>query len=160
MSDLELREVGADEAPTVSRLIRAAFAEYEGQIHPPSGAHGETQERVMKKMESGRSALALLGGEPVGCVVYEPNDGYVYLGRLAVLPSHRRHGIGEALVRFVEERARALGSPRVQLGVRVALPHIQAWYESQGYVIVEEKYHPGFDEPTYYMMEKELSAEE
>ena len=160
MSDLELREVGAEESATVSRLIRSAFAEYDGQIHPPSGAHGETQERVLKKMESGRSVLAVLGGEPVGCVVYEPNDGYVYLGRLAVLPSHRRHGIGLALVRFVERKARALGTPRVQLGVRVALPHIQAWYESHGYAIVEEKYHPGFDEPTYYMMEKDVAGDE
>ncbi|HEX9372886.1 MAG TPA: GNAT family N-acetyltransferase [Roseiflexaceae bacterium] len=157
MNDLVLREATEDDLPIIVAIIRAAFAEYEGPPSPPSGVYRDSGERVLKKMESGRAALALLDGEPVGCAVYEPSEGYVYFGRLAVLPSYRHHKIGAALVSYVEERGRQIGMQYVRLGVRSGLPQLREWYELAGYALVEECFMPGFDEPIYVMLEKDVS---
>ena len=77
-----------------------------------------------------------MGGTPAGCVLYEVNPDHVYLFRLAVLPAHRRQGLGRALVESVEARARERGLRRVRLGVRVALPGQRASYERLGYRFV------------------------
>jgi ribosomal protein S18 acetylase RimI-like enzyme len=83
---------------------------------------------------------------------------YVDLFRLAVLPSHRRRGVGRALVEYVETRALALGIPRVQLGVRMALPVNRGYYERLGYRFLEARAHSGYAEPTYVILEKKLSG--
>ena len=66
----------------------------------------------------------------------------------------RSYGVGQALTEYVERRARALGIPRVQLGVRTALPHLQAYYERLGYHVVRYEAHEGYAVPTYVVMEK------
>ena len=43
-----------------------------------------------------------------------------------------------------------------RLGVRVALPHLLERYERLGYRMYEERFHEGYSEPTYLMMEKFL----
>ena len=53
----------------------------------------------------------------------------MYLGRLAVLPTFRQHGIGHALVAAVEQKAQAAGYTKVSLSVRTALPANRAFFE-------------------------------
>jgi ribosomal protein S18 acetylase RimI-like enzyme len=156
MSICELREATEADAATVAALIRGAFEEFRGQLDPPSGAHHETEEKVRKKMASVRAVLAFADGAAAGCVLYERGEGHVYLSRLSVLPAYRRRGLARALIGYVEERARALGLRRVRLGVRTALPQQQAYYQRLGYRPAEAHAHPGYKEPTYLMMEKEL----
>jgi ribosomal protein S18 acetylase RimI-like enzyme len=152
-----LREATEADAETVASILRAAFEEYRGRIDPPSGAHAETGETVREKMKSACVILALAGGEAAGCIYCQPGEGYLYFSRLAVLPAHRRQGLGRALIEHIEERARAMRLPRVRLGVRVVLDHQRAYYERLGYRVVESATHPGYTEPTYVFMEKETS---
>ena len=156
MSEIVLREATDDDIPSIVRVTRAAFEEYTGWLNPPSGAPNETPEKVRAKLASGSGVLALIGDWVVGSVYYNAEAEYVYLGRLAVLPKYRGRGIGTALVAEVERRARELGLARVRLGVRVALPHLRVLYERLGYQVYQERYHEGFTEPTYLMMEKLL----
>jgi iron complex transport system substrate-binding protein len=149
-----LREATAADIPTLLRLIHTAFAEYEGQLDPPSGAHAETLESLSNALHFGSAALASVDGEIGGCVFYSPKDGHVYIGRLAVLPAFRRFGVGKSLMRYAEQRAGELGFRRVQIGVRLALPHLHAYYENLGYVRVRDETHPGYKKPTYTVMEK------
>jgi len=79
-----------------------------------------------------------------------------YRGRLSVLPAFRQHGVGLALVTYVEQQAKALGAQRVQLGVRIALPYLQAYYERLGYRVVCYETHEGYTEPTSVVMEKQV----
>jgi len=152
-----LREAICDDAPTIVAVLQAAFEEYRGRLDPPSGAHGETVEKVRDVMRTACSVLALDGDQVVGCVFYTPEDEHIDLFRLAVLPAHRRRGVGRTLVEYVESRALALGIPRVQLGVRVALPRNRAYYERMGYRFLEARTHEGYVEPTYMILVKTLT---
>ncbi len=100
--------------------------------------------------------IAFLGPEAVGCVFYWLEDTQIYLGRLAVLPQHRKRGVARALIGYVEQRARLRGIPRVQLGTRIILARLRAYYAQLGYREVRFAAHEGYNEPTYVVMEKEV----
>jgi N-acetylglutamate synthase-like GNAT family acetyltransferase len=137
--DLVLREATEDDLPTVMVVLRAAFGE-----------------DMLKQIDQGRTVVALVDAELVGCVAFEPNDEHVYLGRIAVSQPHRHHGIGGALLHHVEVSARQLGTPCVRLAVSARETHLRDWYERAGYVLVEECFFPGFEEPAYIILEKDV----
>jgi ribosomal protein S18 acetylase RimI-like enzyme len=157
---LSLREATEQDAATLLRVMQAAFAEYLGQLDPPSGVHRETVESIRQKLQTGRAALALIEDEAVGCVFYRREQSHVYLSRLSVLPRFRNRGVGAFLIRYVESYAAACRLPCVQLGVRLRLPHLLSYYERLGYRVVEYKAHEGYAEPTYVLMEKRIGREE
>ncbi|WP_067572004.1 GNAT family N-acetyltransferase [Nocardia acidivorans] len=74
--------------------------------------------------------LARLDGQPMGAgrLLVRENTGV--LGRLAVLPESRGTGMGVALVRAIEERARARGLGAIELHSQT---HAQGFYERLGY---------------------------
>jgi GNAT superfamily N-acetyltransferase len=159
MSSVTLREATDADIPALLAVLMAAFEEYRDQLDPPSGAHDETEKRLRGTLRGAHAVLAHVGGEPVGCVFYAPMGDYVDLFRLAVLPGHRRHGIGRALIEYVEGRALAIGITCVQLGVRTALPGNRAYYERLGYRFREARAHSGYAEPTYVILEKRLTRD-
>lgn len=151
---ITLRPATAADAPMLAETIRTIFGAYEGALNPPSSAPNETAETVAAKIAKGGGLLAYVDEQFAGCVLFYPDDGRVYLGRLAVLPDYRKHGIGGALVHAVEGWARDAGFPAVILAVRIVLPKNRAFFEKHGYRVVEEKFHPGFDKPTFLLLEK------
>lgn len=138
------------------QVIQTAFEEYRGKLDPPSGVFKETVADIQHKVREGGGFLAFVESEIAGGVVYEPRDGYLYLGRLAVLPNFRGQGISRALVEAVEQAARQLNLPRVRVGVRIVLPDNVAMFERLGYEIVSYDIHPGYTEPTYISMDKNV----
>jgi GNAT superfamily N-acetyltransferase len=153
-----LREATPEDAGVLLRLMLAAFKEYDGLLDPPSAAHDETVETVLKRLINGSAALATVEGDPAGFVFYEPRDTHLYFSRLSVLPGFRNSGVGRALIDYVEGRAREVGAAGVRLGVRVQLPHLIARYERLGYRITQHMTHPGYRQPTYVYMEKVLAS--
>lgn len=151
-----LREATYDDIPTLVTLIHTAFEEYRGRLEPPSGAHRETVQSIGTYLQQGRAVVALLHDQAIGCVCYHQEGEHVYFGRLSVLPAFRHHGVGLALIAYVEQQARALGAQRVQLGMRIALPHLQVYYERLGYHVVRYETHEGYTEPTSVVMEKQV----
>jgi tRNA threonylcarbamoyladenosine biosynthesis protein TsaE len=109
---LVLREANESDAETLLALIQAAFAEYIGNIDPPSSAPDETIEGIRAKLESAMAVLALVDDTPAGCVFIQVEKEHLYLFRLAVHPGYRRRGIGRSLIEFVEHRAIAMGGRR------------------------------------------------
>ena len=156
MNDLVLREGGDVDVTTIVSIIHLAFQEYDGRLDPPSGAHRETPEKILDRLATDRPVLALLGERAIGCVFYRAEQDHMYFGRLAVLPPYRGRGIGDALIAYVEARARDFGLPCVRLGVRVVLPNLRARYERLGYRLLEERRHKGYSQTTYLIMEKVL----
>jgi predicted N-acetyltransferase YhbS len=153
---IDLRVATAADLPTLLTLVHQAFEEYRGRLDPPSGAHAETLDTLRGALDTGRALLAWVDGQPVGCVFYHREGDHVYLGRLSVLEPFRGKGVGGALTDGVERRARAMGAPRVEIGVRTALPALRAYYERRGYRVVRHEAHPGYAAPTFVVMHKEL----
>lgn len=156
MNDITLRQASEADIPTIVAITQAAFREYEGLLDPPSSVRDETPERVRAKLAEGVGLLACLGEQAVGSVYYAPRDGHAYMGRLAVLPEFRGHGVGLALIAEVERRARGLGLPALRIGVRMALPHLHGFYGRLGYRVIAEHSHPGYAVITFLTMEKNL----
>jgi GNAT superfamily N-acetyltransferase len=113
--------------------MQAAFEEYRGVLEPPSGAHDEAVADVDRAMADGGAVLAWDGDEPVGSARFAMFPERVYVGRVSVLPSHRRRGIATAMMRWVEELARQAGRACVEIAVRASLPSNVRLYESLGY---------------------------
>lgn len=157
-NDPHLREAVDEDVQTLVAVVRAAFEEYQGQLDPPSGAHSETVETFRQKLTTGHAAVVEIGGDIAGCVFYEAGNDFMYLDRLAVLPAYRRQGLGRKLIEYVEAQARTLGLKRMRLGVRVVLKGNRAYYERMGYRLAEYKSHAGHSEPTYALLEKEISS--
>ncbi|WP_458688683.1 GNAT family N-acetyltransferase [Nocardia tengchongensis] len=74
--------------------------------------------------------LGRLDGKPAGAARLLVRDGIGVLGRLAVLAETRGTGLGVALVRAIEERARARGLGAIELHSQT---HAVGFYEKLGY---------------------------
>jgi predicted GNAT family N-acyltransferase len=102
-------------------------------------------------------ALALLDGKPVGCGRYvahgnEVKPGEVKIGRMAVLPNLRTHGIGREILLFLMRIARERGYRRAILHAQMTA---EGFYLKNGYTPVGEV----FEEAgiAHRAMERELS---
>jgi predicted GNAT family N-acyltransferase len=75
-----------------------------------------------------RHALAVDGaGEAIGCGRLLP-DGHI--GRMAVLPAWRGHGVGQALLRFLMALGRELGHRELLLNAQT---HALGFYAREGF---------------------------
>lgn len=79
--------------------------------------------------------LATLGGRPVGCGRFVAHDGYVKIGRMAVLAELRGGGIGRAILEFLMDRARERGLGKAVLHAQLSA---EGFYLKSGYVPVGE----------------------
>jgi ribosomal protein S18 acetylase RimI-like enzyme len=156
-NQVSLQEVVTADLPVLLTVLHAAYAEYLGKLDPPSGAHKETVESLRQKLATAHAVKAVVDQTIVGCVFYEDELANVYLSRLAVLPGHRGLGIARRLVAHVEQYAMAWRMPRVTLGVRLQMLSNIAYYTKLGYRITGYGCHPGYSEPTFARMAKNLS---
>jgi ribosomal protein S18 acetylase RimI-like enzyme len=79
--------------------------------------------------------VAEADGAVVGTVMggYDGHRGWVYA--VAVLPSHRRLGIGASLMSAVESRLAALGCGKLNLQLRVGNHEAEAFYRRLGFEV-------------------------
>jgi ribosomal protein S18 acetylase RimI-like enzyme len=77
--------------------------------------------------------VGLVADEVVGTVMggYEGHRGWI--NYLAVHPSQRRRGFGEALMLAVEQRLRDRGCPKINLQIRTGNTAVSAFYRAIGY---------------------------
>ena len=157
---LELRPADIADAPVLLHLIHAAFEELRGRLEPPSGAHAESVASLQALFVRGEhAALATVDGAAAGCVFYVRTGVEQYAHRLAVLPEHRRAGVGRALMAHIEQRAAAAGCAYVRVGVRLALPANLAFFKRLGYAKIVEDHHRGCAAPTFAHLVKELGPQ-
>jgi len=64
----------------------------------------------------------------------EADPDVCYLGRLSVLPRHRRKGYGEALVNYIFDQAKTIGYRRVEIGIISKHRKLKNWYKKFGFV--------------------------
>ena len=154
---LSIRAADLADAPAIAAVIRAAFEPYRGRLQPTPSALSETPETIAARLAKGRGFVAEASGRIVACILTVANSAEeLYVGRLAVDPEWQGRGIATRLMAVAEEMAGKNGFAFLSLGVRLALTGNRALFEKLGFRFHSEERHPGFTEPTYIFMRKEL----
>jgi ribosomal protein S18 acetylase RimI-like enzyme len=128
-------------ARSLSPAERAALfnAAYEGYLLP---FHVDEQQLAFMDdafdLDLDASRIAFRDGEPVGLGNLGLRGEEAWIGGLGMVPSARRSGIGEALMRGLHEQARQRGVRRVWLEVIVENTGALALYEKLGYELVQD----------------------
>jgi N-acetylglutamate synthase-like GNAT family acetyltransferase len=74
-------------------------------------------------------------GKIVGALILQPRAGDMLLWSIAADPTAQGSGLGGALLRATDERARQLGLPVVRLYTGTLLRHLVEWYGRHGYAV-------------------------
>jgi len=79
--------------------------------------------------------VGVLDGRLIATVLagYDGVRGWIY--HLAVAPTHRRHGVGSAMMRAAERRLHALGCPKINLQIYRTNAEVVRFYERLGYAV-------------------------
>jgi mycothiol synthase len=79
--------------------------------------------------------VARVGGVPVACGFLDPLDRLA-MGDIAVVPEHRRNGVGSAMLAELSARARAYGKDSLQGEVKESDAESRGFLERRGFVKV------------------------
>ncbi|MER7276481.1 GNAT family N-acetyltransferase [Dactylosporangium sp. NPDC000244] len=142
-----VRATAADAAVTEA-VVAAAFAGYVPRIgRPPAPMTADYPALIA-------AGHVWLGADPdpVGVLVLVPMPDHLLLDTVAVHPAAQGRGVGAALLRFAEERARALGLPEIRLYTNAAMHENLAYYPRRGYRETRRATEAGFHR-VYYTKE-------
>jgi ribosomal protein S18 acetylase RimI-like enzyme len=129
MTELAIEPYRAAHFADVSALWREAFPD-----DPPWNA-AEVAIPAKLAVQPELFLVALDGPRAIGSIMagYDGHRGWLYA--VAVRASHRRRGIGAALVRAAEARLHGLGCRKINLQVRATNRAVVEFYERLGYAI-------------------------
>jgi len=100
--------------------------------HPSNCAENWIEATMAKGV---RYYLLIAEDRPCGCVGLElARPKVFYLERLAVLPSDRRQGYGQALVEYAIQEAVKAGCQRLEIGIIAEHVELRCWYEKLGFI--------------------------
>lgn len=163
--EIRLRPAEHSDAGAIAGLIRAAFAGPAEITDPKPSALRENADSVLATLVAGGGAVAVVDdsmvgrivGRMVGAVLWQPRDGGLYFGRLAVAPDCQGRGIARRLLELVEAEARARNLPCLKLSTRLVWTGNRRLFASLGFVETAQHAHPGYAAPTFVDMEKQLA---
>lgn len=139
----------------IVHLIRD-LDEYLGRLYPSECNHLMDVDALQKPHV--RVFVATVpDGEAVGCCALCHHGDYGELKRMYVQPTHRRSGIGGALLRRVEQEARASGLSKLRLETGISQPEAIRLYAYHGFVRCGA-FGSYPDDPMSIFMEKDLTG--
>lgn len=100
---------------------------------PPGIAYSKTMLRYFLAQAGAQCLVALDGGKIMGFILSEENPPLAHIITLDVAESHRRHGVGTALVRESEANLRFRGVRTVLLETATSNEAGIAFWERHGY---------------------------
>jgi ribosomal protein S18 acetylase RimI-like enzyme len=124
---------GADDVPTATAVINAAYLREAWLLPPPR----ITEAGLYEELRDGELLIAEIGGEIAGCIRFRRREQDAYFGLLAVAKAHQGRGLAALLVQRVEDAARASGLPAVRLDCAKE-NNLVPLYESMGYRLERE----------------------
>ena len=137
-----IRPAAAADASTLRAVAALAYDKYLpriGRAPAPVGADYEAA------VASGETYVAAdEAGAILGFIVLVPEDGFLLLDNVAVLPPAQGRGIGTRLLDLADERARELGLDEVRLYTHETMTENQAYYPRRGYVLTHRAEQDGF----------------
>lgn len=109
MQDILIREANINDAPMIAEIEKACF---------PKPWSEEVIRHDMNENGKARYYLAIDAGKPVGYMSVWAMDYEGYINNIAVLPGHRRNGIGSMLIDMMLDATEAEGIVSHTLEVR------------------------------------------
>jgi len=141
---IELQELSSDDWKVWRDLRLAALAEAPYAFGSTSADWTDAPEEKWRErldIPGARNVVALLDGTPVGMCSGIPGEaeGEVELISMWVAPAGRGKGVGDRLMAWVEEIARAAGAHTLALAVAEGNENAIGLYERSGYVVVRSE---------------------
>jgi len=151
MKKMAVRTAVESETPELLKLIRAK-AEFDGCLDSLKADEPSLREALFSNRPKAKALVALFEGEIVGVATYY--DIYssfiskpgIWLDDLYVYESHRRYGIGKALLVKLCEIANKTGCGRIDWIVARDNERGKEFYKNLGATIFEQVRHARFDE--------------
>ncbi len=140
---LKLRPVEPADVTVLFQLIEA-LAEYERLSHAVSGDATALKEHLFGSRPCVEAILAEYGEEVVGFALFFPNYSTfltqpgIYLEDLFVMPSHRRKGIGKAILTYLAKLAVERGCGRLEWSVLDWNEDAIAFYQQMGAMVLPD----------------------
>lgn len=107
------------------------------EVLPKTAPHHDATKSLKQKLAHDRELIlvATIDDRVIGAVMggFDGHRGWIY--SLAVDSSHRRQGIGTALVRQMESLLRQRGCLKLNLQVRASNAQVIAFYEELGFEV-------------------------
>lgn len=151
------RMAPGDDPDPILALIRAAFADMDGRIDPPSSMYRLSAADVTAQATKGEIWRIGPPDAPLACVFLSARPDRLYTAKLAVTEAARGQGLARRLIEQAERRARALRLPALELQTRVELTENHACFERLGFTRVAGTAHPGYDRITSWTYRKPVS---
>lgn len=136
-SRLSLRLAEREDAGRMLEVVRAAFLA-RPPVDPPADFLTDTVADLEARLDAAPGVVAMLDDEVVGCLFLSLDGEVAGLHRVSVLPTHRREGIAEAMVRGVVEVCTDLGARWLELLTRREFPETRRWWEHHGFVAARD----------------------
>ncbi|SNT60020.1 Acetyltransferase (GNAT) family protein [Actinomadura meyerae] len=128
-----IRLATRDDRPRIEEIVEAAYAPWAEVI----GARPLPMDADYAALIAAGQVFVTGGDQgredTDGLIVLVPEDGALLIENVAVAPARHGQGVGRALLAFAEERARALGLPRLRLYTNELMTANIALYERLGY---------------------------
>jgi GNAT superfamily N-acetyltransferase len=132
-----LRPAIPADVPTIFQLIQA-LAAYEKLTHQVTGSMASLAAHLFGPRPYANAIVAAVDDQVVGFALFFYNYSTfltqpgIYLEDLFVMPEHRHHGIGKALIQAVAKQALAEGCGRVEWSVLDWNEPAMAFYQRMG----------------------------
>jgi len=149
---LTVRDAAPGEADAIREVTLAAYEQYAAHLPPPFWeAYRDNIVRTVAKPGAAAQMVAQRGGAVVGAVLLYPADAAIFAAGkgpppmrwpevrlLAVPPSARGLGVGEALMRACVARARRAGADRLALHTTPMMAAAVRLYTRMGFARAPE----------------------
>ncbi|OKH88821.1 N-acetyltransferase [Thalassospira sp. TSL5-1] len=162
-TNLHISELLSPDISDFDRLVailKDAFAFQDGIVNPPSSVTRVDTAELQWRFDRDTVLVARdmnSGGSIIGQVWIEqtPEDAYLY--KLSVDKAAHGQGIGRALVQAaLDHVARHSTIAKARLNVRKELDGNIAFFQRCGFAITGNGTHEGFDQPTFFIMTRDI----
>lgn len=134
VSEIRIRPAVAGDAQAIASVLRESFEEYE-HLYTREGFEATTPAgaSVLRRIEEGPVWVASVDDTIVGTVSVVPKGESLYVRGMGIAPSARGQGLGELLLKRVEEFASERGFVRLCLSTTPFLHRAIRLYERYGF---------------------------
>jgi ribosomal protein S18 acetylase RimI-like enzyme len=139
--EMAIRRAKEDDQEAIEACVRAAYARYIPRIgKEPAPIRADYAALIAQ------GVVFVIGdaSDVRGIVVCFPNEDHFFLENIAIDPAHQGHGFGRALMRFVEEEARAAGLREIQLYTHERMTENLEYYPKLGYEEIDRRLENGY----------------